>query len=63
MMQLVVVVEAANPSAQLVVVCLNQLGVPELASQMSLVFVGQYVLSIVTLTFWTSVGMSMIYSD
>lgn len=63
MMQLVVILESANPSAQMVIVCLNQLGVPELASQISLIYVGQYLLSIITLTFWASVAMNMVYSN
>lgn len=61
MLQLVIVLESANPSAQIVIVVLNQLGVPDLAAQMSLLYVGQYLLSILTLTFWTSVGMTMLY--
>lgn len=61
MIQLVIVLASANPSAQMVIVSLNQLGVPDLASQMSLLYVGQYLLCIVTLTMWASVGMSMIY--
>jgi hypothetical protein len=48
-------------SAMQVIVSLNQLGVPDLAAQMSLLYVGQYLLCILTLTFWASVGMSMIY--
>ena len=61
MTQLVIVLQSANPSAQMVIVCLNQLGVPDLAAQISLLYVGQYLLCIVTLTLWASVGMAMIY--
>lgn len=62
MLQLIIVLESASPSAQIVIVSLNQLGVPELASKLSVLYVGQYLFCIITLTFWASLGMMMIYA-
>jgi len=61
LIQLVVCIEAAAPSAQLIIVSLTQLGQAKLASQVSFLYVAQYVASILTVTFWTSVAMSSIY--
>ena len=61
LMRLLVVIEAAAPSAQLIIVSLNQIGIPEIASGIAYMFVFQYIASIFTLTLWASVGLSIIY--
>jgi hypothetical protein len=61
LMQLVVAVESASSSAQLIIVSLNQLGLVSIASQMSYAYVYQFVASIFTLTFWVTVSMTRIY--
>jgi hypothetical protein len=61
LMQLVVAVESASSSAQLIIVSLNQLGLVSIASQMSYAYVYQFMASIFTLTFWVTVSMTRIY--
>lgn len=61
LMQLVICIEVAAPSAQLIIVSLSQLGLQRVASQMSYLYVYQYLFSIITITCWTSVAMSLIY--
>ena len=62
MMQLVVCIESAAPSAQLIIVSLSQLGKPKLASQMAFLYLFQYLCTIFTVTAFTAVAMSQIYS-
>jgi hypothetical protein len=62
LMQLVCIIESAAPSAQLVVVSLTQLGHSRAASQMAFLYVFQYASCIITVTAWTSAGMSLVYS-
>jgi hypothetical protein len=61
LMQLVVCIEAAAPSAQLIIVSLTQLGKPKVASQMAFLYLCQYLFSILTITACTSIAMSIIY--
>jgi len=62
LMQLVCIIESAAPSAQLVVVSLTQLGHGRAASQMAFLYVFQYASCVITVTAWTSAGMSLVYS-
>jgi hypothetical protein len=62
LMRLLIVIEAAAPSAQLIIISLNQVGTAELASSMAYMYVFQYTISIFTITLWTTVGMRLIYT-
>ncbi len=61
LMRLLIVIEAASPSAQLIIVSLNQVGGMQIASQVSYMYVYQYTISIFTITMFTTLGMRMIY--
>lgn len=61
MMALLIILESAAPSAQVLIVTLNQLGIPEVASAMSYMYVYLYFFSIFTVTIWISVAMSLYY--
>lgn len=61
LMQLILVVESATASAQMIVVCLNQIGLSQMASKISYLYVFQYSASVFTMTFWVTVAMSMVY--
>jgi hypothetical protein len=58
---LVVFLEAAAPSAQLLIVALSQLGLQKVASQIAYLYILQYTASILTITFWTTIAMSILY--
>ena len=60
-LKLIVLIEAAAPSAQLVIVSLNALGKNEVASDMAYLYTIMYVLSILTITLWTTIGISLYY--
>lgn len=59
--KLVVAIESCAPSAQLVIISLNQIGIDRIASNMAYLYFIQYFLVIFTLTFWATVYISMIY--
>jgi predicted permease len=61
LLALVVVIESCVPSAQLILIVLNQYGLQEMATNISLMYLFHYLVSIFTITFWFSVGMLMIY--
>jgi len=61
LLQLVICIEAAAPSAQLIIVSLNQLGLQTIASQVAYLYVFLYLFSILTITIFTSVAMFLIY--
>jgi hypothetical protein len=61
LLRLVVVVESGSPSAQVIMVCLQQLEVPYLATRLSYMYIYHYLLAIITITISTSVIMSMLY--
>lgn len=61
LMQLVIAVESASSSAQVMIVSLNQLGLTEIAANMSYMYVFQYVSSIFSITLWVTIAMSAIY--
>lgn len=61
MMNLIILIESAAPSAQIVIVCINQLGIPHVGSHIAFAYVFQYLCSIVTITLWTTIGISLYY--
>ena len=61
LIQLVIVIEAASPSAQMVIVCLNQLGFQRVASQMAYMYVFQYMSCIITITMFATMALQLIY--
>jgi len=58
---LVVVLESAAPSAQMMIVALSQLGLAKTASQIAYLYVFQYLSAILTITFWTTLTISLLY--
>jgi predicted permease len=63
MMQLMLLIESATPSAQVLIVCVNQLGTPDLAANLAYIFVFEYLFSILTITFWTTIAISTFYGN
>eukprot|EP01035_Chromulina_nebulosa_P021916 gene21916-28375_t len=63
MMQLMLLIESATPSAQVLIVCVNQLGTPDLAANLAYIFVYEYFFSILTITFWTTIAISTFYGN
>lgn len=62
MMQLIILIESASPSAQIIIVCMNQLGDPKLAANIAYIYVIEYFFSILTITLWTTVAIGVFYS-
>ena len=60
-MALIIVLESSSPSAQVLIVTLNQLGIASVATRMSYMYVFLYGASVFTVTMWTSIAMSMYY--
>jgi len=61
LLQLVLVIQTAVPSAQMMIVCLSELNHQAAATTMSMLYVIQYLFSIFTLTIILSCVMSYIY--
>ena len=61
MMQLIIVIESAATSAQLVLVSLNQLGIPAIATNLAYLYVFQYSSSIVTMTIFATIAITIFY--
>ncbi len=61
LMLLIIMLESCAPSAQVLIVALNQLGIASAASSMSYMYVYLYGASIFTVTLWTTVAMSLYY--
>jgi len=61
LLRLIISVEAASPSAQLMIVSLNQLNNQKLAGQLAYVYFFHYLASIVTITGWVSFATKWIY--
>jgi hypothetical protein len=61
LLQLIIVVEGAAPSAQMMLVALNQLGLRDVAGRLAFMYVPHYLFSIVTITAWTTIGSGTIY--
>jgi hypothetical protein len=61
LMLLIIMLESGSPSAQVLIVTLNQLGIVSVASRISYMYVFLYGASIFTVTMWTSVAMSIYY--
>ena len=61
LMRLVICVESCSSSAQVMIIALNQIGIPEVATGLAYMYVFQYIASIFTITFWVTVAVSTIY--
>ena len=61
LMSLVLIIESASPSAQVIIVSISQLGIPDIASNIAYIYVFLYVSSIFTITLWSTVGISLFY--
>ena len=62
LMRVLIIIEAAAPSAQLVIVSLNQVNNQSIASSIAYMYIFQYTVSIFTMTLWGTIGMRMIYA-
>lgn len=61
LMRLVICIESCSSSAQVMIIALNQIGIPEVATGLAYMYVFQYIASIFTITFWVTVAVSTIY--
>jgi hypothetical protein len=61
--QFVIVIVSASPSAQVIIVSLNQLGFQKLAGQMAYMYVFQYLASIISITCVATIALRIIYSS
>ena len=64
LMRLVIAIESAATSAQIMIVTLNQFKMtPIAAASLSYMYVFQYITSIFTITFWVTMSMASVYSS
>jgi hypothetical protein len=61
LLQFVIILEAVAPPAQILIVNLNQLGLTEVAGPMAYLYVFMYLSTILTVTMWVSIALSIIY--
>lgn len=61
MLLLVIVLECSAPSTTLIMLVLNKAGLTHLASKLAYLYVYQYLASILTVSFWLTIGISLIY--
>jgi hypothetical protein len=61
MLQLVIVLQAVAPPAQMVIVTLSQLSLPDIASAMAYIYIFQYLASVFTVTVWVTLALSIFY--
>ena len=61
LMRLIIAVESCSSSAQVMIIALNQIGIPQVATGLAYMYVFQYIASIFTITFWVTVAVSAIY--
>eukprot|EP00596_Hydrurales_sp_CCMP1899_P000111 CAMPEP_0119038562 /NCGR_PEP_ID=MMETSP1177-20130426/7544_1 /TAXON_ID=2985 /ORGANISM="Ochromonas sp, Strain CCMP1899" /LENGTH=518 /DNA_ID=CAMNT_0007001303 /DNA_START=225 /DNA_END=1781 /DNA_ORIENTATION=+ len=62
LMRLVISIESCSSSAQVLIIALNQLEVPEVASNLAYMYVFQFVSSIFTITLFATAAISKIYN-
>lgn len=62
LMRLVISIESCSSSAQVLIIALNQLEIPEVASSLAYMYVFQFISSIFTITLFTSFAVSTIYN-
>ena len=58
---IVALLASAAPSAQIMIVSLNQLGLAKYAAKMAYIYFFQYTFAILTITVWTTVGIIIVY--
>jgi hypothetical protein len=61
MLCLIIILESASPSAQVIIVAMNQLNDPKVATQLSQLYVILYSLSILTIALWIVVAIHFFY--
>lgn len=61
LIQIIIAVEAAAPSAQMMIVSLNELQVQDMAGSLAYMYLFHYILSIFTITGWTTLAGYLIY--
>jgi predicted permease len=60
MVALIIIIESGAPSAQTLIVAMNQLGLRRAAGQMSVLYVFQYAASVLTVTLCTTVALAVV---
>ncbi|GMI20075.1 hypothetical protein TrCOL_g10180 [Triparma columacea] len=63
LIRLIISVEAAAPSAQMMIVSLNQLGVQDMAGALAYAYIPHYIMSIFTITGWATLAGWIIYGE
>jgi hypothetical protein len=61
LLRLIIAMESCSTSAQIMIISLNQIGIPEVATGLAFMYIFQYIASIFTVTFWITVAVSTIY--
>ncbi len=61
LMMMLVLVESAVPSAQILMVCLQQLEMSEIAERLSYFYIYHYLIALVTITLVVSAAISLLY--
>jgi hypothetical protein len=61
--QFLIIIVSASPSAQVIIVSLNQLGFQKLAGQIAYMYVFQYISCIISITFVASTALRIIYAN
>ncbi|GMI03449.1 hypothetical protein TrVE_jg5920 [Triparma verrucosa] len=61
LIQIIIAVEAASPSAQMMIVSLNELQIQDMAGSLAFMYLPHYCLSIFTITGWTTLAGNLIY--
>ena len=63
LIRLIIAVEAAAPSAQMMIVSLNELGIQDMAGSLAFMYIPHYLGSVVTITGWTTFAGHLIYNS
>jgi hypothetical protein len=63
LLRLIVSIESCSSSAQVMIISLNQIGIPEVATGLAYMYVFQYIASIFTITFWVTISVGIIYKS
>ncbi|CAM9369562.1 unnamed protein product [Chrysoparadoxa australica] len=61
LMQLVLLLQLSMPSAQLVLVTLNHLGVQNMATKLAQLYIYQYLASVLTMPGWSALALALVY--
>jgi ABC-type cobalamin transport system ATPase subunit len=60
---LMLFIESGSGSAQVILVSLNEYGNTKLASKLAYMYLFQYLSSVLTITMWSTLALSLYYTD